>query len=436
MSFQERPSSDSYVRETFHYAHRQETTSLNPPGVPPFFGVGPPWSFSTSSHMNVVTASETGMIPPDHPFVAGSPQNFQGKMLLQRPTPFVDCSASRHVDDRLPVASPGTTMSKFAISQTIDSGWSTNTYSPPPPKLGTSPYNSPELISPTSHAVASSSSVWSVHGPVHIGTIHSLVGPEVLHEDHRTATLQGGPQPLTQVPHHISWYPQVEVVGSSVTAMLQSPPLRSRSMVSTLQPGNAPRRTVPRHHDTNQVGLQTTGTEPAGHDLASHSPLWRRRASWSSYADRPTKALRWNGFIVDEEDVRETRNINGGLIDFYLCRWTHAGQECGMHVMGDRARLARHIQRWHRIHAGHGQRQVPCRWGDCGKLMKRENIVRHIIATHLKIKWRCSVCRAKLSRDDASARHFERVKSCRNGVATVERGPEAQEVNVGEVVEF
>ncbi|KAG2153389.1 hypothetical protein DEU56DRAFT_483312 [Suillus clintonianus] len=181
---------------------------------------------------------------------------------------------------------------------------------------------------------------------------------------------------------------------------------------------------------------QTAGTGLASYEPASQSPLQRRRASWSSYADRPTKALRCNGFVLDEEDVREARNINGGIVVAYLCRWTHNGQECGMHVMGDRTRFARHIQRWHRTHVAQSQRQVPCRWGGCGKEMKRENVVRHLIVTHLKMKWRCSVCRTKLSRDDASARHFERVKSCRHGVATVERGPEAQEVNVSEGVEF
>ncbi|KAG0703335.1 hypothetical protein DFH29DRAFT_917576 [Suillus ampliporus] len=429
MSFEERPFSHSYVRETFNFMPRRETTSLNPPRSSPFFSVEPPCS--TPSHINVVTTPETGRIPPDNPFVTRSPQNFQGEVLFRRPTPFVDYGALRHDNNIIPVASPGTRMSQIAIP-TTDSAWSTSAYSPPPPK---SAHNPSKLShSPPSHAVACSSSVWSVHGPVHTGTSHSSVGPEVLHEDHRTAMLQGGPQSLTQVSHHISRYPQVEAAGSSATAVFQSPSLQSRPTVSTLRRGRT--RTVPRHGEMDQSGPQTAGTGSAGHDPSSHSPLWRRRASWSSYADRPAKALRCNGFILDEEDVRETVNINGGLVDAYLCRWTHDGQECGMHIIGDRAQFARHIQRWHRTHATHNQKMVPCRWDDCGKVMKRENIVRHVIATHLKMRWRCSVCRAKLSRDDASARHFERVKSCRNGVATVERGPEAQEVNVSEGVEF
>lgn len=245
--------------------------------------------------------------------------------------------------------------------------------------------------------------------------------------------LQGSPQSLAQVPPNISWYPQVEAVSSSATAMFQSPSLQSGPTSSVLRHESTPQCSVSRHDETAVIGPQTAGPGSVGHEPTSQSPRRRRRASWSSYADRPAKALRCNGIVLDEEDVKETRNINGGLVVTYLCRWMHSGRECGMHVMGDRIRLTRHIQRWHEAH---GQRQVPCRWDGCEKVMKRENVVRHIIVTHLKVKWCCSVCRIRLSRDDASARHFERVKSCRHGVATVERGPEAQEVNVCQGVEF
>ncbi|KAG2123000.1 hypothetical protein BD769DRAFT_951614 [Suillus cothurnatus] len=366
--------------------------------------------------------STTGIMPSDDHFLARSHQNFQGDL-------FIDYGTLRHDDVNLPMASPGNMASTIAVSQTTDGAWSTSASASAtlPPELETFAHNSYQPIhSPLSHVVASSSSLWSVHGPVHTGIVHSL---EVLHEDCRTAMLQGRPHSPAQVPPNISWCPQVEAVGSSATAVFQSPSHRSGPTPSVLQHESTPQCLVSRHDNTT-IGPQTAGAGSAGHEPASQSPRRRRRASWSSYADRPAKALRCNGIVLDEEDIKETRSINGGLITIYPCRWTHNGQECGMHVMGDRIRLARHMQRWHRAHAAHSQRQAPCHWGGCGKVMKRENVVRHVVVAHLKMKWRCSVCRVKLSRDDASVRHFERVKSCRHGVATVEGGPEAQEVNI------
>ncbi|KAG1818015.1 uncharacterized protein BJ212DRAFT_120508 [Suillus subaureus] len=380
----------------------------------------------TSSHINAVTAP-TGMIPSDDPFLARSHRNFQGD-------PLIYYGALRHDDDGLQVVSPGNMASTTTVSQTTDGAWSTSASTTLPPELETCAHNSCQPIhSPLSHVAASNPLMWPVHGPVHTGTVHSL---EVLHEDCRTAMLQGNPQFPAQVPPNISWYPQVNAVGSSATAVFQSPSLRSRPMPWALPHENTPQYSVSRHDETAIIGPQTAGTGSAGHEPASQSPRRRRRASWSSYADRPAKALRCSGIVLDEEDIKETRSINGGLVVTYPCRWTHNGQECGMHVMGDRIRLARHMQRWHRAHAAHSQGQAPCRWGGCGKVMKRENVIRHVIVTHLKMKWRCSVCRTRLSRDDASVRHFEHVKSCRHGVATVERGPEAQEVNVCQGVEF
>ncbi|KAG1900947.1 uncharacterized protein F5891DRAFT_274288 [Suillus fuscotomentosus] len=414
-------------RKPFNFLPRQETMSLTPRRSSPIFSVEPPWSFPTSSYTNEVTAPGTGIILSDDPFLARSHQNFQGDS-------FIDYGALRHDDDSLPVTSPGNVVSSITVSQTTDGAWLTSASATLPPELETSAHNSYQPIHSTlSHMVASSSFMWPVHGPVHTGTVHSL---EVLHEDRRTAMLQGSPQSPAPVPPNSSWYPQVEAVGSSATAAFQSPSLHSRPTPPALRHESTPQGSVSRHNETAVIGPQTPGTGSAGYEPASQSPRQRRRASWSSYADRPAKALLCNGIVLDEEDVKETRSINGGLVITYLCRWMHNGQECGMHVMGDRIRLARHIQRWHRAHAEHSERQVPCLWGGCGKVMKRENVIRHVIVTHLKMKWCCSVCCIRLSRDDASARHFERVKSCRHGVATVERGPEAQEVNVRQGVEL
>lgn len=361
--------------------------------------------------------SKTRIIQSDDSFLARSHHIFHGD-------PLIDYGALRHDDNSFQVVSPGSMVSTISTQ----SAWSPSASATLPPELVTSVHSS--YHSPPSHAVASSS---FMHGPLHTRTIHSF---EIFHEDRRTAMLQASPQSPAQVPPNISWYPQVEAVGSSAAAVFQSPSLQSGPTSLVSRHESTPRYSVSRHDDTAVLGPQTAGTGSVGHDPATQSPRRRRRASWSSYADRPTKALRCNGIVLDEEDVKETRHINGGFVVTYLCRWTHSGQECGMHVMGDRIRLTRHIQRWHSAHVAHGQRQVPCLWGGCGKVMKRENVVRHIIVTHLKVKWCCSVCRIRLSRDDASVRHFERVKSCRHGVATVERGPEAQEVNVCREVGF
>lgn len=360
--------------------------------------------------------STTRIIQSDDSFLARSHHIFHGD-------PFIDYSALRHDDNSFQVTSPGSMVSTISTQ----SAWSPSASATLPPELVTSVHSS--YHSPPSHAVASSS---FMRGPLHTGTVHSF---EVFHEDRRTAMLQASPQSPAQVPPNISWYPQVEAVGSSAAAVFQSPSLQSGPTSPVSRHESTPQCPVSRHDETAVIGPQTAGMVSVGHDPATHSPRRRRRASWSSYADRPAKALHCNGTVLDEEDVKETRNFNGGLVVAYLCRWTHSGQECGMHVMGDRIRLTRHIQRWHSAHVAHGQK-VRCRWGGCEKVMKRENVVRHIIVTHLKVKWCCSVCWIRLSRDDASARHFERVKSCRHGVATVEEGPEAQEVNVCREVGF
>lgn len=417
MSFQGRPFSDSYGLESFNYSPRQETTSPNSRRSSPIFSVEPPWSFSTSSYLNEVTAPKTRIIQSDDSFLARSHHIFHGD-------PFIDYGALRHDDNSFQVVSPSSMVSTISTQ----SAWSPSASATLPPELVASVHSS--YHSPPSHAAASSS---FMHGPLHTGTVHSF---EVFHEDRRTAMLQASPQLPAQVPPNISWYPQVEAAGSSAAAVFQSPSLQSGPTSLVSRHESTPQYSVSRHDETAVLGPQMTGTGSVGHGPATQSPRRRRRASWSSYADRPTKALRCNGIVLDEEDVKETRHINGGLVVTYLCRWTHSGQECGMHVMGDRIRLTRHIQRWHSAHVAHGQRQVPCLWGGCEKVMKRENVVRHIIVTHLKVKWCCSVCRIRLSRDDASVRHFERVKSCRHGVATVERGPEAQEVNVCREVGF
>jgi hypothetical protein len=61
--------------------------------------------------------------------------------------------------------------------------------------------------------------------------------------------------------------------------------------------------------------------------------------------------------------------------------------------------------------------------------MKPGNIARHILSTHLGIKWICLRCRKSYARDDAHRRHTQEHPSCHGAKHGISYGDAVREID-------
>ncbi|KIJ67475.1 hypothetical protein HYDPIDRAFT_25928 [Hydnomerulius pinastri MD-312] len=89
----------------------------------------------------------------------------------------------------------------------------------------------------------------------------------------------------------------------------------------------------------------------------------------------------------------------------HRCCWT--GTPCQASLSGDKKELRDHLKHGHHFRAT-GKKYHRCLWSGCTQVLQRENIIRHIISRHLRIKVRCSACGIELARSDVQFTHWER----------------------------
>ena len=82
------------------------------------------------------------------------------------------------------------------------------------------------------------------------------------------------------------------------------------------------------------------------------------------------------------------------------CAWG----SCRAFVSGSAKGLRAHFKEAHRFNPA-GRETVPCQWNGCNRTMQRENLVRHILSHHMRIKIRCHSCGKDLCRRDVETMH-------------------------------
>ncbi|KAH7929567.1 hypothetical protein BV22DRAFT_122373 [Leucogyrophana mollusca] len=130
---------------------------------------------------------------------------------------------------------------------------------------------------------------------------------------------------------------------------------------------------------------------------------------------RPHHAPRMcQGVWIDEQELQTAHaNAPDGKVGVYKCLWDSKGSgSCNLWVEGVRKSMARHLQEWHGI-SSCDHHDTCCLWDGCGRVLKGENIARHILGgSHIDAKVMCSTCGLPLSRGDAFTRHIEKPGPC------------------------
>lgn len=89
------------------------------------------------------------------------------------------------------------------------------------------------------------------------------------------------------------------------------------------------------------------------------------------------------------------------------CAWGNPSSPCRTFVSGSAKGLRAHLKEAHRFSLS-GKETVPCQWNGCNRTMQRENVVRHILSHHLRLKVRCPSCGKNLCRRDVETMHSKK----------------------------
>ena len=66
--------------------------------------------------------------------------------------------------------------------------------------------------------------------------------------------------------------------------------------------------------------------------------------------------------------------------------------------------MGEHLRVYHQF-IGHERDTVQCEWENCGQIMQRMNVPRHIVSRHLLAAASCRFCGKQFSRPDVVTRH-------------------------------
>ena len=98
---------------------------------------------------------------------------------------------------------------------------------------------------------------------------------------------------------------------------------------------------------------------------------------------------------------------------YHPCRWL-GGPQCDGLAPGRNREMGEHLRVFHHF-IGHERDTVQCEWENCGQIMQRMNVPRHIVSRHLLAAASCRFCGKRFSRPDVVSRHE---RAC-NGVSPV-----------------
>ena len=105
----------------------------------------------------------------------------------------------------------------------------------------------------------------------------------------------------------------------------------------------------------------------------------------------------------------------------HICQCVTGGSPCNVAVSGCRPAVRDHLERVHKF-SSKGKDRVVCLWRGCGKTLQRENIPRHIISCHFRVKVRCVKCGRHLSRRDVRYSHANACPARRRTVSWLDSG--------------
>ncbi|KIK81450.1 hypothetical protein PAXRUDRAFT_832857 [Paxillus rubicundulus Ve08.2h10] len=91
----------------------------------------------------------------------------------------------------------------------------------------------------------------------------------------------------------------------------------------------------------------------------------------------------------------------------HVCQCVGGDSPCCTLLTGNTKELRDHLASDHHFRAT-GKKYHKCLWMGCVTRLQRENIPRHMISTHLRVKVRCETCNVELSRSDVRHSHAKR----------------------------
>ncbi|KAF8442272.1 hypothetical protein L210DRAFT_3203324 [Boletus edulis BED1] len=94
----------------------------------------------------------------------------------------------------------------------------------------------------------------------------------------------------------------------------------------------------------------------------------------------------------NEDDSCELVAIGLGLKQYY-CGWTTNGVPCNTALLGQDVPL--HLKT---AHGANDTPRIECSWGNCGEVLNKGCLVRHVQEKHLEYRWPCPRCGAVFSR--------------------------------------
>lgn len=171
--------------------------------------------------------------------------------------------------------------------------------------------------------------------------------------------------------------------------------------------------------------LSATSDEPSPASHGSFSPLPPTAAQAVMGANMyPSGHLDQRGLVPAHPSetflsLSPTHNPNGLPLDqalpntsyanspSRLCAWGNPSFPCGTFVSGSAKGLRAHLKQAHKFSLS-GRETVPCQWNGCNRTMQRENVVRHILSHHMRLKVRCPSCGKDLCRRDVETMHSKK----------------------------
>jgi hypothetical protein len=99
-------------------------------------------------------------------------------------------------------------------------------------------------------------------------------------------------------------------------------------------------------------------------------------------------------------------------VKVHPCNW----DGCSMHVALEHKHISKHLQQRHGIDTTTTSKEaqkVSCLWLDCyHSQLKPGKLARHVLSTHLGVRWICLTCRRSYAREDAFRRHTQEEEGC------------------------
>jgi len=134
--------------------------------------------------------------------------------------------------------------------------------------------------------------------------------------------------------------------------------------------------------------------------------------------------------VIDESLLYDHEST----ITVHPCDWDN----CTMHVALQQKHVSKHLQQRHGINTSatsEDTQKVSCRWLDCVHAeVKPGNMARHVLSTHLGVRWKCQTCGRPYTREDAFRRHAQEKPSCQFAKYEISYENEVREIYTNTII--